>query len=78
MSKWMTKKRITMLATLPLAGLCFTILLNFFTVLGYSTSMDQEVVNWYATVIAKHHHRYQKRALWSLDSQQVARVCGWR
>jgi hypothetical protein len=47
MSKWMTKKRIMMLAALPVAGLSFTILLNLLAGPGYSTSINQGAVAVY-------------------------------
>ncbi|WP_213609397.1 hypothetical protein [Pseudoalteromonas sp.] len=47
MNKWMTKKRIITLATLPVAGLSFTILLNFLAGPGYSTSINQGAVAVY-------------------------------
>ena len=43
----MTKKRILMLTALPMAGLCFTILLNFLAGPGYSTSINQGAVAVY-------------------------------
>ena len=47
MRNWMTKKRIMMLATLPVAGLIVTILLNLLAGPGYSTSINQGAVAVY-------------------------------
>lgn len=76
MSKWMTKKRIMMLAVLPLAGLSFTILLNLLVGSGYSTSINQGAVAvyflgsvlWSVTAIIAGVYMYSKCS--SMDTKK--------